>query len=487
MWMTTANRPSYWMFCLTGIVAVLWAHPETQGSFDVEAISDDTCETNGDCSLSLRQLRAHQSQLMSNAEDLQSSVNDLNSNTWGWASSDSESGKYTGGSCMWSKCDASRGPTVCSHRRCLCQDGYIAAGGSCIPEQQGSTMNPDTKTGVSCKYSGYCDLGHATCVEGSCFCVAGYAAKRGRCLPAAVASIPTTAALSPDAAVAPSFAPVPAPPVIQSAGGSMPQTRTDCEDALPGSDCYTKASWAKSDGVFSHPDWYPGLTGDSHISKFQEALFRSGQGGCKLPCTIKDLDCEDAVPGTDCYANITWAKSDGIHSNPEWYPGLTATDENYKFQETLYRAHQGGCKLPCTKGSTAVAAAPAAVKNDGCEDAQPGSTCFEKATWAKNDGIHAHPEWYPGVTEDDHLSKFQDALFKTGQADCKRPCHIVEFDCEDALPGSDCYGNITFAKSDGIFAHPEWYPGLTAADDESKFQETLYRAHQGGCKLPCKG
>ena len=36
-----------------------------------------------------------------------------------------------------------------------------------------------------------------------------------------------------------------------------------------GESCYDEAKWAKTDGVFAHKSWYPGLTADSSIAEFQ--------------------------------------------------------------------------------------------------------------------------------------------------------------------------------------------------------------------------
>jgi len=59
-------------------------------------------------------------------------------------------------------------------------------------------------------------------------------------------------------------------------------------------------------------------------------------------------------------------------------------------------------------------------------------------------------------------------------------------DCEDAVPGSDCYDNVTWAKSAGILAHSEWYPGLSASSSRRDFQELLFKSGvRGACKMPC--
>lgn len=43
--------------------------------------------------------------------------------------------------------------------------------------------------------------------------------------------------------------------------------------------------------------------------------------GPQQPKKVKEPPCGTAKPGEKCYEEITWAKSDGIYANPEWYPG----------------------------------------------------------------------------------------------------------------------------------------------------------------------
>ncbi|CAL1173774.1 unnamed protein product [Cladocopium goreaui] len=57
--------------------------------------------------------------------------------------------------------------------------------------------------------------------------------------------------------------------------------------------------------------------------------------------------CVIPKPGSDCYKVIQWAMKDGIHSNPEWFPGLTSASPVAKFQEKFYKEHKDGCGKPC--------------------------------------------------------------------------------------------------------------------------------------------
>eukprot|EP00931_Biecheleriopsis_adriatica_P090185 TRINITY_DN64212_c0_g1_i1.p1 TRINITY_DN64212_c0_g1~~TRINITY_DN64212_c0_g1_i1.p1 ORF type:complete len:623 (+),score=92.07 TRINITY_DN64212_c0_g1_i1:45-1871(+) len=73
---------------------------------------------------------------------------------------------------------------------------------------------------------------------------------------------------------------------LNAPGGHKEKARVNkCHDALPGEECYQQMTWAKSDGIYSHPDWYPGLTGQSSMAAFQKALWKSGGTACQEPCS----------------------------------------------------------------------------------------------------------------------------------------------------------------------------------------------------------
>lgn len=57
--------------------------------------------------------------------------------------------------------------------------------------------------------------------------------------------------------------------------------------------------------------------------------------------------CHTAVKGEPCYKSILWAHANGIYDHPEWYPGLGKTSLIEQFQAALYKRHQKHCPLPC--------------------------------------------------------------------------------------------------------------------------------------------
>lgn len=81
----------------------------------------------------------------------------------------------TGGSCAVLGCKSSRGSTKCKSGKCLCKTGGCAWKGKCYPV----TDTGGTCSIASCKSS----RGPTTCHRGRCICQAGYVAVKGECIP----------------------------------------------------------------------------------------------------------------------------------------------------------------------------------------------------------------------------------------------------------------------------------------------------------------
>lgn len=61
-------------------------------------------------------------------------------------------------------------------------------------------------------------------------------------------------------------------------------------------------------------------------------------------------------------------------------------------------------------------------RSTGCHTAINGEPCHEAVIWAKRNGIHRHPSWYPGLDESSSLEEFQAALHYKGHGHCPLPC-----------------------------------------------------------------
>jgi len=138
----------------------------------------------------------------------------------------------------------------------------------------------------------------------------------------------------------------------------------DCKDAKDMGDtkeCYAAITWAKTTGIYSNPQWYPGLTRRSKLLDFQARLHKKSRSNCPRPCRVKTTTtgdarrrrtkgCRDAKKHSetyDCWAAVMWAKSEGIALHPSWYPSLTPTSSFRHFQFSLHMKHHGNCPKPC--------------------------------------------------------------------------------------------------------------------------------------------
>merc|ERR1719323_2262408 len=177
-----------------------------------------------------------------------------------------------------------------------------------------------------------------------------------------------------------------------------------CHTALQGDGCWEKVQWAMSHGIREHPEWYPGLVSGSSFEEFQSLLHRTAeeQGGCPTePCNLCRVVTE---PGELCYQEVDWAMTHGIHSHPEWYPGLSPNASRLEFQNFLSQKYS--CPPACGLCHTAVA----------------GEDCYIGVMWAKRHGIMLFPDWYPGLTEDSSLHEFQAHLHRERHHNCPMPC-----------------------------------------------------------------
>jgi len=123
-----------------------------------------------------------------------------------------------------------------------------------------------------------------------------------------------------------------------------------CLDASPNSHCGHAIRWAKTQGIHQHPHWYPGLTTHSSNAEFQEVIHKAKPHDCPMPCAIQaQSSCHDAKPGEACFNDIQWAKTQGIHQHPNWYPGLSPSSPDDEFQAQVHSKRPDKCPMPCLK------------------------------------------------------------------------------------------------------------------------------------------
>jgi len=147
---------------------------------------------------------------------------------------------------------------------------------------------------------------------------------------------------------------------------------------------------------------------------------------------------------------------------------------------------------------------------EGCHTALEGDECYANVKWAMEIGIKRHPHWYPGLTASSSFVDFQLELSKDDKLRCPEPCHsptaqdesaaaVGESEasssesfalaCRNTTPGEECYANVNWVMTEGIYKHPSWYPGLTASSSFHEIQEMLFEKgpKHGNCPKPCLG
>jgi len=128
-----------------------------------------------------------------------------------------------------------------------------------------------------------------------------------------------------------------------------------------------------------------------------------------------------------------------------------------------------------------------------CRKAKRGETCYVDVVWSMHEGIHEHPDWYPGLTSQSSFEEFQFVLNVTGgESKCPKPClvaqkeHLPLTGCRTATPADEhCYMKTLWAKTHGIYEHPNWYEGLTGNSSFEMFQNYLRTRRNIDCPHPC--
>ncbi|CAJ1377704.1 unnamed protein product [Effrenium voratum] len=138
----------------------------------------------------------------------------------------------------------------------------------------------------------------------------------------------------------------------------------------------------------------------------------------------------------------------------------------------------------CASRSCALNALQKKVAKMTCKDVVPGDACYGEVMWAKKEGIRQHPNWYPGLTPDSTTADFQEIVHSHKPGKCPPPCVSVD-SCHTALPGEKCYSDVQWAKQHGIREHPGWYHGLSAASTDFDFQLEIHTTRPDKCPMPC--
>jgi len=108
-----------------------------------------------------------------------------------------------------------------------------------------------------------------------------------------------------------------------------------CHTAVPGDLCYDELHAAALANEFP---------ANFSLEDMQAMQSKSGANTtCSRPCE----QCRTAVPGDMCHGAVVHAMKWLIWSHPEWYPGLSANSSFEDFQELLHTRNLERCAMPC--------------------------------------------------------------------------------------------------------------------------------------------
>jgi len=294
-----------------------------------------------------------------------------------------------------------------------------------------------------------------------------------------------------------------------------------CLEPLPGSECYKATQWAKDFGINEHPEWYPGLSPTSTWSNFQAFLASKGYGSCSQPCFYEVVvaPCDDARP-SQVWAIGTAVVQPTSTTTTTTAGSTAAATTTTRATVIVTTTTLATSTVELTTTATTTAQAPAVVL--GSVIRSNIGTCLTAPQAAQDGGsIQARAcisgavdqSWhFDGVLRNQicldsplpdlvHMWTCKSGTAQRWQLDVQtgKISHssglcleapsqdlAVGEQCHDPLPDSKCYIDTRWATNVGIFAHPEWYPGLNASSTWSDFQGFLASKNLSGCGQPCK-
>lgn len=117
-----------------------------------------------------------------------------------------------------------------------------------------------------------------------------------------------------------------------------------------------------------------------------------------------------------------------------------------------------------------------------CHSALAGEVCFTKILNVISQGIPEHPEQYVGLSINSDLQDIQAFLHNRDPSLCPPPCES----CYTAKEGDNCFQAVKYAMTQGIYAHPAWYPGaLPKSSSFEEFQGVIHSQQSAVCPKPC--
>lgn len=175
-----------------------------------------------------------------------------------------------------------------------------------------------------------------------------------------------------------------------------------CGIPVSGDACQSAVNFAINEGIYSHPEWYPGLSSFSTRAEFHNHEYRAGVN-CLAP--LCPVACSTSTAGEACFGNVEWVMSEGILKNPEWYPMLNSSSTFEDVQSFLYQrgVNDGVCSSPpCTWTSTSMldetitTTAATCADTDGWSNGHGYDCAAYASKWCLNGAAKTGSEWAMG-------------------------------------------------------------------------------------------
>merc|ERR1712224_361695 len=143
--------------------------------------------------------------------------------------------------------------------------------------------------------------------------------------------------------------------------------------------------------------------------------------------------CHTAVHGEECYGSVVWQmiSTRGVPGHTEWKSSLTKNSSFEDFQAWMHKQNPAVCPEPCRPRTTSsefagvgdkssssgramgsvqlglmVPGQDAEKEDAACHTAVKKEPRYTSVTWAMTDGIFNHPEWYDGLTQSSEFENF---------------------------------------------------------------------------------